>query len=817
MKKTLLFMLLLVSSLVFSQIPTTNIKAYYQLDNASTTDFLGINNLVQTGSAAVATTNRLGTANTAIALNGDSYSRPDIDYGSTNGDFSVSFWVKTTTNSTNEKILISHLENYSFFSVGNEVLLYDGKIGLRLKYGLSNNSFSFTTTYNSVAFSEFIADGNWHHITVISDILRATVYTDNVLTAQAGNNNQATFTYKITNPNSPIYISPNSVNQYQDEIDDIIFYDRVLTQTEIEGIGNNNGYCFPPSDDDVTIANITETEATLNWVGTGTYDIAYGLSSDSFSNYTQVSGITTNTSTLTNLSASNSYTVYIRQQCSASINSNWRTVNFSSGGPVYVDASATGSNNGSSFTDAYTDLNTALANKPGKEIWIAAGTYIPTQSGATDREYSFSIPANTKLYGGFNGTEIDLSQRNPSANITILSGDINGDDDGLLAHNNTLYSDNSYHVVTVTANNVVLDGLTIKGGNSNGTGANIYGAALTFNTQSVVTLDLNRVIFEDNRASTAGIIYGTDSVVNTDAHYFNFKSCIIKNNIARFATVMYISNPRSTNNVYTNISNTLIYDNFVRDVSSSSTGTNTLFWFRSDNVTRNIAILDNCTITKNRFYGTNSQSAGVISSSRISGVNTVNIYNTIIWDNLVYNLSEQISLDRVGTQSLPNNVSIRNSLGPDNFSNWSPQNSINTNPLFTNSTNNDFTLQSSSPAIDSGDSNYITQNIDILGNNRVFNTIVDLGAYEFGSASLSTDEFDNNKAQHVFYPNPVQDLLTIQSDKDIKSVALFNLQGQKVLTSTQKQISVSNLAKGVYMLQVIDVANAMSTQKIIKN
>ncbi|MFZ4572631.1 MAG: IPT/TIG domain-containing protein, partial [Bacteroidales bacterium] len=105
-------------------------------------------------------------------------------------------------------------------------------------------------------------------------------------------------------------------------------------------------------------------------------------------------------------------------------------------GVIYVNASATGANNGSSWTDAYTSLQTAITSAfSSQQIWVAAGTYKPTAT--TDRTISFVMKEGVAIYGGFAGTETLLTDRAPSVNVTILSGEIGA----------AGTSDNSYHVV----------------------------------------------------------------------------------------------------------------------------------------------------------------------------------------------------------------------------------------------------------------------------------------------------------------------------------------------------------------------------------
>lgn len=76
----------------------------------------------------------------------------------------------------------------------------------------------------------------------------------------------------------------------------------------------------------------------------------------------------------------------------------------------YVDADANGSNDGSSWVNAFTDLQDALAATGyGDEIWVTAGTYRPTDSN--DRTKSFALVEGVELYGGFDGTETSRSER----------------------------------------------------------------------------------------------------------------------------------------------------------------------------------------------------------------------------------------------------------------------------------------------------------------------------------------------------------------------------------------------------------------------
>ena len=139
---------------------------------------------------------------------------------------------------------------------------------------------------------------------------------------------------------------------------------------------------------------------------------------------------------------------------------------------VFVDPDAAGDNSGSSWENAFRDLQEAIeASNPGDEIWLRAGIYVP--KGVSPQSTHFEINKSISLFGGFAGTESTLEARDWSTNRTILSGDINGDDiPGDFLQNR---GDNAHHVILVNASGSkpVLDGLYIQGGTTRLDEANI--------------------------------------------------------------------------------------------------------------------------------------------------------------------------------------------------------------------------------------------------------------------------------------------------------------------------------------------------------
>lgn len=115
---------------------------------------------------------------------------------------------------------------------------------------------------------------------------------------------------------------------------------------------------------------------------------------------------------------------------------------------------------------------------------------------------------------------------------------------------------------------------------------------------------------------------------------------------------------------------------------------------------------------------------------------------------------------------------------------------------------------------ESGTATYFNGAIDDL---KIYNYVLSQSEISnlHANNTLSTSDFSQNNLEVALYPNPVNDVLNIETTLELKSVEIYNLQGQKVLSSSQKAINVSALTSGMYMVRIEDLDHAVSTKKII--
>ena len=378
---------------------------------------------------------------------------------------------------------------------------------------------------------------------------------------------------------------------------------------------------------------------------------------------------------------------------------------------VFVRAGATGANNGTSWTDAYTNLQTALAAAvSGDEVWVAAGTYKPTAT--TDRAASFALKNGVAIYGGFAGTETMRSQRNPTTSVTILSGDIGATPFPL---------DNSYHVVTadgtVTASGI-LDGFTITGGRADS------GVDPTDRGGGVYTIlgspSFVRCIFLNNHASNRG------GGVRVASGGPSFTDCTFQGNTASTAGAGLSAGFVDALTVRRCV--------FRSNSVGNSTGGGAI------EATDNTAVI-NSVIAQNSpnavvFFGggnafTNSTIANNSGYGAILFASSTSFVNSILWGNTL----GQVFLGPSGGVSISySDVQGGGFAGTGN---------INANPLFL-AAPADLRLGAGSPAVDAGNNAAVPggTTTDVLGLPRFFddpgvaNTgagtppIVDMGAYE---------------------------------------------------------------------------------------
>lgn len=204
--------------------------------------------------------------------------------------------------------------------------------------------------------------------------------------------------------------------------------------------------------------------------------------------------------------------------------------NFTVNAQVFVDQNAGGANDGSSWANAYQDLQTALTLTSSGPIWVAAGTYKPVNCNpCTDaqRQMAFQIPPDVQLYGSFAGTESSIDQRDPTANPTILSGDIGVPNDSL---------DNAYNVmiaVNSTLDNV-LDGFIIEEGNADGSFGLAAGGGLFLdgNPGGTANMQISNCTFRNNYAGGGGAI-AIDCVLGGVSRAV-IRDCIFEGNTASF-------------------------------------------------------------------------------------------------------------------------------------------------------------------------------------------------------------------------------------------------------------------------------------------
>jgi predicted outer membrane repeat protein len=466
----------------------------------------------------------------------------------------------------------------------------------------------------------------------------------------------------------------------------------------------------------------------------------------------------------------------------------------------FVNIAQTGSADGQTWDTAFDDLELAIDSATiGDQIWVATGTYLPSDTGGTadPRDASFNLVDGVSVYGGFDGTETNLSQRNPITNITILSGDLQQDDQS--GGDN---SDNAKHVVTIASTidpATLLDGFRIRDGSSDPAkgGAGI----LIRNADSSV---IKQCLFIGNNSATfGGAIYLEASTnISISTSWFNSNVSVegggaievgIDSDVS-INSCNLIGNQSNTGGAIMNegsivLSNSFLYTN-VADRGGA---------LASNSAVGNCQV-SNCTIAQNLALLTGG---GVIIES-----GPISIMNTIVWGNqhlsgedetaqimisnttypiqIAYSCIQNMDSDLVGANNIVSNPRFFDLLGPDGERGTGDE---------------DFRLLATSPCIDAADNTEVVGLYDLDGQPRFVDDpftpdtgngtvpIVDMGAYEYkptgiadigGIVIWNTDDGSFSDPTNWFPQR-------VPSTTDI---ALFNINGEAVVEVTEN-ISVN--------------------------
>lgn len=406
----------------------------------------------------------------------------------------------------------------------------------------------------------------------------------------------------------------------------------------------------------------------------------------------------------------------------------------------FVTPSGAGSQDGSSWANAFpgTSLQTAVnASSSGDQVWVAAGTY-QTTSG-TDRTISFSMKEGVLIYGSFAGTESLLSQRTMANGPTsILTGEIGA----------AGISDNSYRVIIngdlTTAS--VLDGFVIRDGNddrtataSEGLGGGIYNAGSASGNSSPT---IRNCVITNNRATFGAGVFNNGFNGKTSSPVLSH--CIITGNTATSAGGG-IDNFGVTGNANPTITNCLIYNNTAPKAGG-------MYNWGGDNGNANPTILNSAFINNS---ATGDVAGGLIADNLNqfggnSGSSAVVVRNSIFWGNTATGGGPQFAIAGTGTFTSTYSIIDMSSQSSPHVISGAGTGNLTSDPLFVNISNgigaddqwmtsdDGLRLQSSSPAVNAGENSGVPT-ADLINNNRIANSTVDIGPYEYGSTPLPVE------------------------------------------------------------------------------
>lgn len=390
---------------------------------------------------------------------------------------------------------------------------------------------------------------------------------------------------------------------------------------------------------------------------------------------------------------------------------------------VYVELNNTSQQDGKSWETAYSNVQDAIDEaKKGDQIWVAEGTYKPTEriDGITNRHKSFILKDGVALFGGFAGCEVSIEERDWENRRTILSGDLYSNDQGFEGN-----EENSYSVIVGNklSPGTILDGFIITGGNANakewpndgGGGLRIYKGSPT----------IRNCEFKFNAAFADG--GGIRNWEESNSTFFNI-SFINNRSQQEGGGLMNGGNKKGSSPLIVNC-------RFKNNQSGEDGGALYNNWYSNPTVVNCLFVDNKSGLTGGAIYNVNYSQSKIINCSLSRNQSTKGgaisnrdsdpeIINCIIWGN------EAVVQPGIFNEHSKPNVSFSNiENGYEGDSNLTKK------PEFA-----DYNLHLSlnSPCINAGNNQAVPSGIrlDLDANPRIQNINVDMGAYEFSNDNI---------------------------------------------------------------------------------
>lgn len=482
--------------------------------------------------------------------------------------------------------------------------------------------------------------------------------------------------------------------------------------------------------------------------------------------------------------------------------------------PIYIDQDATGTNDGSSWENAFTSfemIEDVLAH--GSEIWMAEGIYKIT--GATETSAFAWFTDSVKIYGGFAGTEESIDDRDWLNHETVFSGEIGVDGDESDNMNTVLYGPLEEDFPMTYS---LIDGIVIEGGNSKNVGflQNYAGGGILLG-YSPGDVHFRNCTVRNNRARSGAGVYITGEYV-ADLNII-FENCRFSNNRST-SGAPFECNTKG-NNLTVSFLNCLFDNNEIFDNPDFSVG-----WSGHGGVLLaedggNLDIqFNNCTWANNTNAGTGALHTMLpIYRRNAGGTAEVTFRNCIFNENDNAANNFQVGWEDVDNTTDDMDVNIDHSLFQDTtgLRYTSAINLFKEDALFVNPAAMNYTLSDDSPAINVGNTEAVIDFIsltDLSGAVRIQGGIIDLGCYE---SSIVDDLGKDHLAplQISLFPNPTNGQIQLKSTEKIQYVEVLNLSGESLLKSTATTINLTSFSAGIYLIHIY-TNNAVIQQKIIK-